>query len=197
MTRSRFVASLVASVAAAAAALALLGAGCECTRSTELLPCDSANDCPAGQVCGLVSGTCVDPYPCTTSLGCGPGSFCDPATSTCVPNPPGGPCGSDEDCPSGETCDLATGFCTGTAPPPLAGLVSLAVDPPAATLVVVAGGAVVTQPFTATGTFDDGTTRGWLADGDTVTLGGGWADGGTTGRLAEVTGTVVPAKEVR
>jgi len=46
-------------------------------------------------------------------------------------------------------------------------------------------------------TLDDGTTRGWLADGDTVTLGGGWADGGTTGRLAEVTGTVVPAKEVR
>jgi fumarylacetoacetase len=41
-------------------------------------------------------------------------------------------------------------------------------------------------------TLDDGSTRCWLDDGDTVTLTGGWAGG----QLAEVTGTVVPAPEV-
>lgn len=40
---------------------------------------------------------------------------------------------------------------------------------------------------------DDGSTRTWLEDGDVVTLTGRW-DGGT---LAEVTGTVLPAQEVR
>ncbi|MFP5321206.1 MAG: fumarylacetoacetate hydrolase family protein [Acidimicrobiia bacterium] len=39
---------------------------------------------------------------------------------------------------------------------------------------------------------DDGRSRAWLEDGDTVTLTGGWAGG----ELAEVTGTVVPAREV-
>ena len=41
-------------------------------------------------------------------------------------------------------------------------------------------------------TLDDGTTRSWLEDGDTVTLAGGWPGG----ELAEVTGTIVPAPEV-
>ena len=40
-------------------------------------------------------------------------------------------------------------------------------------------------------TLDDGTTRAWLQDGDTVTLSGSWSGG----RLAEVTGTIVPARE--
>jgi len=39
---------------------------------------------------------------------------------------------------------------------------------------------------------DDGRRRCWLEDGDTVTLAGGWAGG----QLAEVAGTVVPAREV-
>lgn len=45
-------------------------------------------------------------------------------------------------------------------------------------------------------TLADGRTRGWLEDGDTVELIGGWssADGG--GSLAPVVGTIVPAPEV-
>jgi fumarylacetoacetase len=45
-------------------------------------------------------------------------------------------------------------------------------------------------------TLDDGTTRAWLEDGDTVVLTGGWhsPDGG--GSLAPVAGTIVPATEV-
>jgi fumarylacetoacetase len=41
-------------------------------------------------------------------------------------------------------------------------------------------------------TLDDGSTRAWLEDGDTVTLTGSWPGG----CLAEVTGTIVPALEV-
>ncbi|HEU5084074.1 MAG TPA: fumarylacetoacetate hydrolase family protein [Acidimicrobiales bacterium] len=44
---------------------------------------------------------------------------------------------------------------------------------------------------------DDGRTRAWLEDGDTVTLTGWWNDADGTGHLAEVTGTVTPAQEVR
>ena len=44
---------------------------------------------------------------------------------------------------------------------------------------------------------DDGSTRCWLEDGDTVTLTGSWSSGSHRGTLAEVTGTVVAAQEVR
>ena len=42
----------------------------------------------------------------------------------------------------------------------------------------------------------DGTTRCWLEDGDTVTLTGGWRSPSGCGTLAEVSGTIVPAREV-
>jgi fumarylacetoacetase len=41
----------------------------------------------------------------------------------------------------------------------------------------------------------DGTTRAWLADGDTVVLTGGWRSDAGGGSLAPVTGTIVPAPE--
>ncbi|HEV8321337.1 MAG TPA: dickkopf-related protein [Myxococcota bacterium] len=151
-----------------AAYAALAAAGCSCSRSTELLPCSDTADCPQGEVCGLVSGACVAPYPCTTSFGCGGGAFCDPASGTCVPNASGGPCTSDANCLPGETC--ADGACRPGAPPPLVGLTDLVVDPPDVTLMALAGGTPVVQLFTATGTFDDGTSRdvtsevGWAID---------------------------------
>ncbi len=46
-------------------------------------------------------------------------------------------------------------------------------------------------------TLDDGSTRCWLEDGDTVTLTGRWGRGASAGELAEVTGTIAPAQEVR
>ncbi len=44
-------------------------------------------------------------------------------------------------------------------------------------------------------TLDDGSTRSWLEDGDTITLSGSWS-GPDPGTLADVTGTVLPAQEV-
>lgn len=46
-------------------------------------------------------------------------------------------------------------------------------------------------------TLDDGTTRCWLEDGDTVTLTGSWRSGDTPVPLPEVTATVAPVQEVR
>lgn len=45
-------------------------------------------------------------------------------------------------------------------------------------------------------TLDDGTTRGWLEDGDTVELTGCWRSPDGGGSLAPVVGTVVPSPEV-
>ncbi len=46
-------------------------------------------------------------------------------------------------------------------------------------------------------TLDDGSTRRWLEDGDTVTLTGSWRSADGVARLAEVTGTIAAAQEVR
>jgi fumarylacetoacetase len=44
-------------------------------------------------------------------------------------------------------------------------------------------------------TLDDGTARSWLEDGDTVTLTGSWCSEAGVTNLAEVTGTITPARE--
>ncbi|HSP04882.1 MAG TPA: fumarylacetoacetate hydrolase family protein [Acidimicrobiales bacterium] len=46
-------------------------------------------------------------------------------------------------------------------------------------------------------TLDDGSTRCWLEDGDTVTLSGSWCTAAGIVRLPEVTATIAPAQEVR
>ena len=45
-------------------------------------------------------------------------------------------------------------------------------------------------------TLDDGSTRQWLEDGDTVTLTGSWCSAAGVAHLAEVTATITPAQEV-
>jgi Cys-rich repeat protein len=80
------------------------------------VPCSADGDCPSGQVCHPVSGTCTTPGgSCTSNADCPQGMYCDAASSTCLTGVTGASCETDAQCEEGNTCTGGVCGCGGIA----------------------------------------------------------------------------------
>src|SRR5262245_39695324 len=74
--------------------------------------CQSAVDCPGGQICDPTTHRCIGSLACQSHDECGLGAHCTRG-GTCAPSNTGSPCSRNENCRPDEECIAGVCGCNG------------------------------------------------------------------------------------